>query len=319
MNTKELKIDPEFERLIPPLTEEEFKQLEENIVSENEIYTPLVVWNNIVIDGHNRYKILQKYPQIPYRIHERNFQNRYEVISWICNNQLGRRNLTAIQKTVLYGRKYDAEKMVHGGNTARERGRDGRFTSSSQIETLRSANEKTAERLARELGISKSTVIRAGKFVNGLDAAKEVAPEIETEIVTGKIKPSKDQVIAIAEAPIQDREVMVQALRAAEEERRKETQRKREERAAKRTMMEEIDRLAAEHGNMDRPPVSIESHLQSFALTAERFLGTCDSYFADVPELLTNETHRATVMVTGEKFIQYFTKIKENRYEPYIV
>ena len=53
-----LKIDPEFQSQIPPLTDDEFKQLEENILKEGKLLSPLIVWNNTLVDGHNRYAIL---------------------------------------------------------------------------------------------------------------------------------------------------------------------------------------------------------------------------------------------------------------------
>ena len=59
-----LKIDPEFQNQIPPLTDDEYKQLEENILKEGKLLSPLIVWNNILVDGHNRYAILQKHPEI---------------------------------------------------------------------------------------------------------------------------------------------------------------------------------------------------------------------------------------------------------------
>ena len=59
-----LKIDPEFQSQIPPLTDDEFKQLEENILKEGKLISPLIVWGNILVDGHNRYAILQKHPEI---------------------------------------------------------------------------------------------------------------------------------------------------------------------------------------------------------------------------------------------------------------
>ena len=39
-----LKIDPEFQNQIPPLTDDEFKQLEENILKEGKLLSPLIVW-----------------------------------------------------------------------------------------------------------------------------------------------------------------------------------------------------------------------------------------------------------------------------------
>ncbi len=98
----DLRIDQEFESIIPPLDEEEFQYLKASILHDKEIYHPIVVWNGIVIDGHHRYKILKENPDLKYRIDERNFANRHEAISWICLNQLGRRNLSVSMIETVY-------------------------------------------------------------------------------------------------------------------------------------------------------------------------------------------------------------------------
>ena len=59
-----LKIDPEFQSQIPPLTDDEYKQLEENILREGKLLSPLIVWNNTLVDGHNRYAILGELPVV---------------------------------------------------------------------------------------------------------------------------------------------------------------------------------------------------------------------------------------------------------------
>ena len=51
-NKFEFIIDFEFQSQIPALTDEEFQQLEENILSEGEVLSPLIVWGNILVDGH---------------------------------------------------------------------------------------------------------------------------------------------------------------------------------------------------------------------------------------------------------------------------
>ena len=86
-----LKIDPEFQSQIPPLTDDEFKQLEENILKEGKLISPLIVWGNTLVDGHNRYAILQKHPEIYFSTMPLPFESREEVLAWICKNQLGRR------------------------------------------------------------------------------------------------------------------------------------------------------------------------------------------------------------------------------------
>ncbi len=93
-----LKIDPEFQNQIPPLTDDEYKQLEENILKEGKLLSPLIVWGNTLVDGHNRYAILQKHPEIYFSTMPLRFESREEVLAWICKNQLGRRNLSPEQK-----------------------------------------------------------------------------------------------------------------------------------------------------------------------------------------------------------------------------
>lgn len=55
-----MKVIDKFSRLIPPLSSDEFKQLEQNILADG-IREPLVLWGDVLIDGHNRYKIAQKH------------------------------------------------------------------------------------------------------------------------------------------------------------------------------------------------------------------------------------------------------------------
>ena len=88
----QLRIDAEFKSLLAPLTQDEFNQLETNIMNEG-CREPLVVWQRIIIDGHNRYRICMKHG-IPFRTISKYFATRDEAISWICSNQLGRRNLS---------------------------------------------------------------------------------------------------------------------------------------------------------------------------------------------------------------------------------
>lgn len=109
---QQLRIDSEFESKIPPLRDEEFKQLEENILADGVVINPLIVWDGVIVDGHNRYRILQKHPEIQYSTYEKMFPDRYAAIAWICKNQLGRRNLTPQQYKYLVGQQYGAAKRT---------------------------------------------------------------------------------------------------------------------------------------------------------------------------------------------------------------
>lgn len=88
-----IRIDPEFQALIPALSAEEYEQLEANILAEG-CRDALVVWRgeNILVDGHNRYEICARH-DLPYRVEYRDFDSRADVKVWMLKNQLGRRNL----------------------------------------------------------------------------------------------------------------------------------------------------------------------------------------------------------------------------------
>ena len=206
-----LTIDPEFAGKIPPLREEEMKQLEENILADGVVINPLIVWNGVIVDGHNRYHILQKHPEIQFTTYEKQFPDRYAAIAWICKNQLGRRNLTPQQFKYLIGQQYEAEKVSHGGDRKSDQQK-----SSVQNEHL-IEREKTSQRIANESNVSASFVRRSECFAKGVDAAEEVAPGIKQEILTGSIKPAEKAVAAIAKAPPEERPALVQQLRQTKE------------------------------------------------------------------------------------------------------
>lgn len=87
-----MKIDEEFKNLIPKLSNEELKQLEENIIEEG-CREPIVLWNNTIVDGHNRYEICNR-NNIEFKTTNKEFSNREEAKMWIIKNQFGRRNLS---------------------------------------------------------------------------------------------------------------------------------------------------------------------------------------------------------------------------------
>ena len=207
----ELVIDPEFADKIPPLTEEEYQQLEENILSDGRIISPLITWNGIIVDGHNRFRILQKHPEISYTTMEMEFPDRYAAIIWICRNQLGRRNLTELQKKLLIGKRYEAEKARHGFNAqAQTRDAKGHFVRSGQNDHF---GEKTRERIAKENNVSDSYVRRAESFSKGVDVADQALPGIKQEIVSGQLKPTAKEIAEIARASPEERKALAEQLR----------------------------------------------------------------------------------------------------------
>jgi len=87
------RIDPAFKCLIPPLSDGEYRQLEQNILSCRKCRGAIILWDGIIIDGHNRFYICVKHG-IEFEVKEMSFESREDAKLWIVENQLGRRNLT---------------------------------------------------------------------------------------------------------------------------------------------------------------------------------------------------------------------------------
>jgi len=109
-----LKIDQEFKQLIPPIDNGEFLILEESIKKEG-CRESLITWNNILLDGHNRYKICKAH-EIQFKTKEIKFESREDAKIWIIENQFGRRNLSPYQRGVLALKLEELFKGRHGGD-----------------------------------------------------------------------------------------------------------------------------------------------------------------------------------------------------------
>lgn len=200
-----LKIDPEFENKIPALTQDEFIKLEENILADGEVREPLVVWGDTIIDGHNRWKIIQKHPEIPYKVKQIDFADKYAAIVWMCRNQLGRRNVTDEQKTVLIGEAYKAQKMSAGGDRRSEN------FSKDQNGPLK-IYENTAQRIADDFKVGEQTVKRAQQFVDGLNEADKVSPGFKAAVISGNLKAPKNVISSIRHMTEEEKKETVSAI-----------------------------------------------------------------------------------------------------------
>ena len=198
----EIKVDHEFESRIPPLSEEEFRNLEENILTAGEIYSPIIVWNGTIIDGHNRYRILQKHPELKYSVKEMSFANRSEALNWICWTQLSRRNLSPLQKKYLIGIQYKTQKMSHGGN------RKNSFASSDKNDQLK--QETTRQRLAREHGVSEAYIQHCADYADGVIAADNFLPGLGKKLTAGEVKLTQGCVERMAKIPEEERPVYIE-------------------------------------------------------------------------------------------------------------
>ena len=212
-----LKIDPEFQNQIPPLTDDEYKQLEENILKEGKLISPLIVWNNILVDGHNRYAILQKHPEIYFSTMPLPFESREEVLAWICKNQLGRRNLTPEQKKFLIGKQYSVEHRKPGGNGNNQHTAAAKKIAPEelcQIDTIppTSAEASIRKQIAERNNVSESYVVRSEKFMRGVEIMEQMMPGTKEKILSGQFKVRDTDMHRLARAAFPNRKQSVHEI-----------------------------------------------------------------------------------------------------------
>lgn len=100
----DIVINEELRAYIDPLTPDELAALERSILTEG-CRDALVLWGNVLVDGHNRYSICRKHG-IEFRtLQNERFQSMDDVRLWMIDNHLGRRSVSDYQRGVLALRK----------------------------------------------------------------------------------------------------------------------------------------------------------------------------------------------------------------------
>ena len=335
MNLNALKVDPEFQGKIPPLTFEELNQLEANILRDGRIINPIIVWEGLIVDGHNRFIIAKKHPEIPYTVHETEFANRYEAIIWICKNQLGRRNLTPEQKKYLIGKQYEAEKCSNGGDRKSAVAKSG-----CQIGNL-IPTSKTCQKVAKENGVGMRTVFRAEEFAKGVDAAEEAVPGTRQKVLSGEVKPTAAEIASVARAPPEERPALVEKICTPKKPKKstsKSTAKAKKEKA-ENTAADDVAELTCKSetapAGIDDPPkptktltelqtiralsdkmesveqvADAEGMLSEVESAADMMIYRLDVCFEHYPEFLENPNIRQRVVELLQKAKEYIVKLE---------
>ena len=301
--TQTLHIDPEFKAQIPPLTQDERKQLEENILAEGELLAPILVWNGTIVDGHNRYEILQSHPEIPCSVRDLELETRDEVLAWICKHQLGRRNLTPEQKKFLVGKQYDAEK--HDG-----------FHGNQHTIPVRSADaqnehqqtpEKTCERIARENHISASAVRRAALFAAGVDLAEELCPGIRQRVLSGDLKAPDALFERLAKARPEDYDALLEQIKNPQLRAKPMAKQQKLFQTEKSSSYDPV--LASKPAESNPAPEKASFVYVQLADAATVMQERWDTIFKQMPALLISSEQKETVQAILDKHLAYLASL----------
>ena len=200
---KELVIDEEIRSFNPTkLTDDEYKLLEQSLIDSG-CLDPIKCWGNIIIDGYNRYEICTRHG-IEFTTSELIFENRQEVERWVVGYQLGRRNLTpekyAVQLARLYAIVLKQDSLGDTVSPNSDHSTTSQVSVNKDRKTKSRRKDNTAQKVADEAGTNKRSVMRAVEYDKALDKLDERSPGIKDDILSGKLKMTKKEVIKAAKA-----------------------------------------------------------------------------------------------------------------------
>ncbi|WP_343622462.1 plasmid replication/partition related protein [Roseateles puraquae] len=227
----DIVVNEELKAYIEPLTPEEHDALERSILAEG-CRDALVLWGNVLVDGHNRYGICQKHG-LPFQtVQNPRFKSMEDVHLWMIDQHLGRRSLSDYQRGVLALRKREIVAERRARRAAVESGAVAAPEAPAAPEVVAAPEAapaplppqdslETREALARAARLSSSQVVLIEKI------QKQGAPELVAAVKAGVV--SINAAAAVATLPAEEQaaaaaagaEELKQAAKRVRESRRK--------------------------------------------------------------------------------------------------
>lgn len=194
-------VNEELKAYIDPLTPEEHEALERSILTEG-CRDALVLWGDVLVDGHNRYAICQKHG-LPFQtVQNTRFQSIEDVHLWMIDQHLGRRSISDFVRGVLALRKKDivterrARTASASSATADADASTSSAASSDDASVPPPAPLNSREAIAKAARISSTQVQMIEKI------QKQAAPEVVAAVKSGTI--SINAAAAVASLPAEE-------------------------------------------------------------------------------------------------------------------
>jgi len=135
---------------------------------------------------------------------EKDFNSRSEVINWIIDTQLNRRNILPNIRSYLMGKRYKEEKKEHGGDRKSE---EVQVENEENLEVNHSPtikeNEKssgnsyhmkTENKIAEQVNVSPKTVRNAEKFTEAVDTIAKTTGINPQKILSSDAKATQNSI-----------------------------------------------------------------------------------------------------------------------------
>ncbi|MEK7346599.1 MAG: plasmid replication/partition related protein [Pseudomonadota bacterium] len=196
-----ITVNDALKAYIDPLTPDEHAALERSILAEG-CRDALVLWGDVLVDGHNRYGICQKHG-LPFQtVQNTRFQSMEDVHLWMIDQHLGRRSVSDFQRGVLALRKREilAERRANAiaatdGSSVHEAAHTVQADSDDSVTSDANPLKSRAD-IAKAARLSNSQVVQIEKI------QKQAAPELVAAVKAGTI--SLNAAAAVATLPVEE-------------------------------------------------------------------------------------------------------------------
>lgn len=236
----DIVVNEELKAYIDPLTPEEYEALERSLLAEG-CRDALVLWGDVLVDGHNRYGICRKHG-LPFQtVQNPRFRSIEDVHLWMIDQHLGRRSISDFQRGVLALRKKEivAERRARAVAAAPAEAPASESPSDAAPDEATAAIAEHAPLASRE-AVAKAARLSSSQVVMIEKIQKQAAPELVAAVKSGTI--SINAAAAVASLPAEEQ---VAAVAAGKDELKQAAKRVRE---SKRKPREEATEAPQDEG-----------------------------------------------------------------------
>ncbi len=191
----------EFAFLIQPRPEAYTDELAEDIVDHG-CTVPIEVWENYIIDGHLRYEICRKW-EVPFQVNTLSFRTENEALSYLCEQQLKRNDLTREYQRYLLGRQFRSD-METAACRYMEEHPEQELNSYGQVSQKYVKKYEVAEKIGVKHNLCSTTIIKYDVYARSLDEIRSLDAEVALKILSGELRVSHENMIELARLPRED-------------------------------------------------------------------------------------------------------------------
>ena len=204
-DTVNIVVQEDLKTYIDPLTQDEYDALERSLLAEG-CRDALVLWGDVLVDGHNRYGLCQKHG-LPFNtVQNTRFSTIEDVHLWMIDQHLGRRSVSDFQRGVLALRK--KEIVTQRQEAARAAAKDANMRAEVLGEAAPLSPIDGEPAAVAEVPLkSREDLARAAKLTPGQvtmieKIQKQAAPELVAAVRAGTI--SLNAAAAVASLPMEE-------------------------------------------------------------------------------------------------------------------